>query len=401
MRWTFCSATSFCWRDSWPRTSFMPSPPSFETTTKLVARALHVTPAQLLAALRPAGEGDLAAVLLLRQENIGPSIVWDDEAYLTWRYRFGRTGYGFGDLWMAMHEGELLGFIGVEDMVCTHASRRVTCGRVMDILVAPRTKNSGLGIWLSQAMFRQNTFTLSVGANPNSVGTVHRLYALLPQPGMYQHPIDLQRYLEQRFGAGIMTRAAAQLGNLTMRCWRQLSRLTAGNAWTIKAVNRFDKSVEALAAKASIGPNEVVVERSADYLNRRLFDSPRSAYSVWGAYRGGEWLGYIAWRITLRSDSEVWMHVIDLQVDAVQHDAALRALLAFSLRQAELARCNFVGVTLQSGQYTGVLRRHGFLGPKNNVHHIVGLHAADPELLRTLCSGNWTLTDLCADQDGY
>jgi hypothetical protein len=377
----------------------MPSSPSFDNTTKLVARALGVPPAELLATFRPAVLDDLPAVLSLRTLEFGPHIAWDDKAYLCWRYRLGRADCGLGELWVVNHNDELLGMIGTEDMVCMHAGRRLIGMRSMDILVDPRAKNSGLGVWLNQALFRRSAFTLVVGSNPNSIGIMKRLYRLLPPGRLYYRYVDFRRYLERRFGKGSVAWIGAHAGKLIMRSWQLLSQLRYSGTVAVQPIHRFDDSVSALLAKASMDGNEVVVDRSASYLNRRLFDNPRAQYRVWGAYREREWLGYIAWRIVHRDDGEIWMHIMDMVVDARHRISALGALLAFTSRQAELGRCSFIGVMLQDANSEGIFRRQGFLGPKGD--HVVTVHAENPSLLETLCQGRWNLTDLSFDRDGY
>jgi hypothetical protein len=376
----------------------MPSP-SFDSTTKLVARALGVAPAELLATLRPAVLDDLPAVLSLRQLEFGPDITWDDRAYLSWRYRLGRADCGLGDLWVVNHNGVLLGMIGTEDMVCMHGGRRFAGLRAMDILVDPRAKNSGLGVWLNQALFRRGEFTLVVGSNPNSIGIMKRLYRLLPSGSSYYRYVDLRRYLQWRFGKGAVAWLGAHVGKLIMRAWRLLAQWRYSGAVAIQPIHRFDESVNALMAKASTDPNEIVVERSGSYLNRRLFDNPRARYHAWGAYRDGEWLGYIASRIVRRDDGESWMHVMDVVVNAQHRTSTLDALVAFVSRQAELGHCSFIRIMLQGTNGRDALRRHGFLGPKGD--HVITVHAEDPSLLEELCSSQWRLTELSFDRDGY
>lgn len=374
--------------------------PSFDSTTKLVARALGLTAAELLLALRPAVLDDLPSVLMLRQLDFGRSITWDDRAYLTWRYRLGRMDCGLGELWVVIHNAVLLGMIGTEDMVCAHAGRRLEGLRGMDIRVDARAKNSGLGVWLNQALFRQGDFTLVVGSNPNSIGIMKRLYQPLPPGCLYVRPVDFRRYLERRFGTGAVTWIGTRLGNLTMRCWRHFSQLIYERTVVIRPVDRFDESVAVLVANASIDSDEVRVERSAAYLNRRLFDNPRARYKVWGAYREGEWLGYIAWRVVHTQDGETRMHIMDWQVSAPRRASTLGALLAFTSRHAELSHCSSIATMLPRGGLHGVLRQHGFLIPRNGVNQVVVVHAQDASLLETLRSAKWPLTDLSFDLDG-
>lgn len=377
----------------------MPSFPSFESTTRLVARALAISPEHLLADLRPARMDDLPAVLSLRQLEFGAYITWDDHAYLSWRYRLGRANCGLGELWVVTDGGSgLLGMIGTEEIACMHAGRRVPGVRAMDILVSPRAKNSGLGIWLNQALFQRGKFVLVVGSNPNSIGLMKRLYRDLPPGRLYHRYVDLQRYMTWRFGTGPAAWLGARFGNLLMWCWRHVLQLPLVG-YSIQPIHRFDESTDIFLDNASLDTGDIVLERSSEYLNRRLFENPRAQYRVSATYKDGVCLGYIAWRIIQRGDGEIWMYIVDLVADTRSGGGALSSLLTSVAREAELHRCSFVGITVQNGAIKPALRRHGFLGPKAD--QVVTLHSEDKLLLDELCGRNWHLTDLSFDGDGY
>jgi hypothetical protein len=377
----------------------MPSPPSFHSTTKLVARALGITPAQLRAGLRPACLADLPAVLSLRNLEFGASIAWDDGAYLSWRYRLGRQNLGLGDLWIVVNgAGSLLGMIGTEDMVCSQSGQRWVGVRAMDILVNPEAKNTGLGIWLNQALFDRYDFVLAVGSNPNSIGMLRRLYQTLLPGLLYHRYVDFHRYAKWRLGNEVAAWLAARIVNFTMRNWRRLWQIAIGGRLSIKPVYHFDDAIGVLLANGQVGPLDIVIEHTPAYLNRRLFENPRARYEVWGVYQQGTWLGYIAYRIAHRGDGEKWLYIVDLHVDFRQRTRTLGALLCFTTRQAELQLCSFIGISLQGGICDDAFRAHGFLGPKGE--QTVTVHAEDPSLLRALSLGKWSLTDLSFDGDG-
>ncbi|MFM2400140.1 MAG: hypothetical protein RL341_2297, partial [Pseudomonadota bacterium] len=94
----------------------MPTTPAFASTTKLVARALAISPAHLQAGLRTATGNDLDAILAFRHAYIGDQIVWDDAAYLRWRYHLGNANAGFGDLWLLELAGRIAGIVGTEKL---------------------------------------------------------------------------------------------------------------------------------------------------------------------------------------------------------------------------------------------------------------------------------------------
>ena len=379
----------------------MTSAPTYEATTKLVARALGMPPAELAAGFRPAVLADLPEVLALRQGSIASQIRWNDREYLSWRYRLGREGAGLGELWILTRNGQLLGMVGAEEMTCTHHGRRLAGQRTMDILVAPEARNSGLGVWLNQAMFPHAAFTLAVGANRNSIGTVERLFRMLPPRRTWVHPVDFRHYLARRFDSPAVAALAARAGNAVTLCWRGLARLTGESGLTIRPVERFDPRFDAPPDAGAGDSVNVEAERRADYLNRRLFDNPRARYQVWEASSHGRPLGWIAWRVARRPDGSAWIHVIDWQALVPdRRSATLGALLAFTSRQAVREGCTTVAVTLQGDADRGALRRHGYFAQPQDEATVVGLYA-EPALLDQLAAARWSLTDLSVDHDGY
>jgi hypothetical protein len=370
--------------------------PTFENTTRLVARALGLSANVLLAGFRPAHEGDLDTIVEFRQRNSDELVRAHDSDYLRWRYRLGRTDGGLGDLWVLHHETEVLGIIGTEDMVCIHGSKRWMGVRTMDIMIDRHLQSSGLGVWLNQAVFRNRDFTIAVGGNKNSSGTVKRLFHALPPTRPFIQPINASSYISRKLRPSLLAALVSAFANRAMHVWRTLGALSFGSNIEIRPITCF---TEPLIARADAS-NRVIVERSAAFLNYRLFDNPRTPYMVVGAYHMDKLVGYIAWRIVMRSDGERWAHIVDWQTGTTAHNAALLKLLAHVGREAETARCSFVLLMQHEGDHRHVLRRAGFWGPRADSEKIIGLHADDADTLETLLKADWFLTDLCDDNDG-
>lgn len=370
--------------------------PTFENTTRLVARALGLSADVLLAGFRPAHADDLNTIVEFRERHSDERVRPHDADYLFWRYRFGRTDGGLGDLWMLRHETELLGIIGTEDMVCIHGGKRWAGVRTMDIMIDRRLQSSGLGVWLNQAVFRNRDFTIAVGGNKNSSGTVKRLFHALPPTRQFIQPINTSSYVLRKLRQRVLAGMVSALANRAMRVWRTLGALSFGSKIEIRPITCF---TEPPTARVEI-LNRVIIERSAAFLNYRLFENPRAPYIAAGAYCVDELVGYIAWRIVKRGDGERWVHIIDWQTSDVGRSTTLLALLAHVGRETEAARCDFALLVQHEGNHRQVLRRAGFWGPRANSEKIIGLHAQDAATFNALSEADWFLTDLCDDNDG-
>ncbi|MEQ1517224.1 MAG: hypothetical protein ABL931_12130, partial [Usitatibacteraceae bacterium] len=214
---------------------------------------------------------------------------------------------------------------------------------------------------------------------------------------VYVQPVDLRRYLRRKLGSGLFATLTIILGNFFLRSWHRISGLTFRSELQILPITHFDDSM--IAPVGTAAPSRIHIERTASYLNRRLFDNPRACYVVAGAYSASCCMGYVAWQIATRPDGERWLHIVDWQTRNDHGNAILRALLATVSRKAVEAACGFVMVTLQSHDQRRVLSRAGFMARGDK--KIVGVYANDPMRLATLAAAHWSLTDLSEDNDGY
>jgi len=374
------------------------TPPAFAQTTRLVARSLGLTPAALLESLRPARLADLPHIVELRRRHYGDKRPWDDTEYLQWRYKLGCIDSGMGELWVFFKDAELLGMVGAEDMVCRIGGQRYAGTRSMDILVDAGVRESGLGIWMNQAMFEKSDFTLAVGAGSESAGMLRRLFHALPPRMRGISYIDGSDLLHRRLGNNALVAVPITLGNAALRMWRATQSLQLARDIKIRAIEEFDATHIASAPEDA---DAVHIERSAAYMNYRLFQNPRARYEVAGAYLAGNYLGHIAWRIAKNSDEHAWCYVIDVQTFGSRRDDALFALLVHVEKLAAAAGCMYTSLALQSRSDWPVFKRAGFVARDFGTGGLIALQCRDPATLEVLGTARWSITDLSEDNDGY
>lgn len=372
-------------------------PPGFERTTALVARALGVTTADLENGLRRAGTGDLAEIVAFRKANFDELIQGDDAAYLQWRYRLGRADAGMGELWLLFRGDELIGAVGTEDIECLHNGALCRGVRTMDILIARAVQNSGLGVWLNQAVFRTTPFAMAIGANRQSAGTVNRLFKAMPPLVEWRLLIDTRALVQKRIPLALLAAPISLALRLTLRLWRALAGMISDRTLEIRPIAHFADDVTALYVPDPTGC--IVPKRDAAFLNYRLFENPRGAYLAAGAFRAGRLAGIIAWRAASHDGEPPWAHVIEVQAAGTDRNAVLRKLLLHVGRQAVATGCQRVSLIMLDALPNRVLWSCGFIAARHN-RKVFGLHADDPALLSSLSGAKWALTDLCDDNDG-
>ncbi|QHE84950.1 hypothetical protein [Hydrogenophaga sp. BPS33] len=365
--------------------------PEHEKLGRLVARSLGWEAAALPAALKPAQLADLPDIVALRQEHLRGA--WDDHAYLRWRYRLGRDSGGFGDLWYLRAQGQIMAIIGVEALRAELGAQSWSGAQVMDLLIRPEAQESGLGIWLNQAMLARHDFTLAVGANHNSAGIVRRMFEPLPPRLTFTHPLDLAPFVRRRWPAAAGLPLVMRMANGGLALRRLALRRHRPRGITVESATRLDP---AMPVPSGQDADCVRLRRDSAYLQQRLMGNPRRGLSLRLARREGAVVGLIAWSIGADDRGRPELHVVDWHHDS---DATLHALLHEAVREAAAQRCSCVRVTLQDHAAQRVAAQAGFLASHGDEGRLCGVQSRDPALARLLAQARWSLTDASDDGD--
>lgn len=372
---------------------------SYERTTALVARALGLTAAELEAALIPARAEHLAQVVELRKQALDSPITWDDPRYLAWRYRFGSSTQGRGDCWIVLRGTQVLGMMGAEDVQFLLGSESIPTFSSMDIAVHGDCEGTGLGVWIVQALARRVRCGITIGSNPSSRHMIVSLLTRLPDRRSYLHGLDFQQFYARRVPLKLFAAALAMAANATMRLWRRLLPGGGSSRFQIRELTRFDAAVDDLAQRAR-RPQEVTIQRDAQWLNWRLFTNPRARYRVWGAFEGGRLVGFMATQQLRAHNGHDMLTIVGWMIDLQHERAVFQTLLSQALREAIQVRAEFVQVTAYHEPSERLLRRCGFFRQRNE-YETVALFGSDTATIERLRgSPHWYLGEAHTDRDG-
>ena len=203
------------------------------------------------------------------------------------------------------------------------------------------------------------------------------------------------------FGAGGAARAirgregrllAARLPLEALRCrWRRDALARAGARFELRPLARFPDEVEELSHAVEVR-FELMVRRTADYLNWRFVDTTARLHQSFGVYEGGRLAGYVV--VQLPREGERVGYVVDALAPG---EDALRAALGGGLRVLADGGAVAVQATAIDGSFWArALSDAGFLPPKRENHLIVirFVHDRDHPLARaTADASRWYLTD--------
>jgi hypothetical protein len=373
--------------------------PSFAKTTTLVARALGITPDELTESFQPARSRHLAGITELRRQIIGSHPARDDARYLQWRYDFEGRPDSRGRLMVVARGDKVLGMIGAENVRLVRGDDRIDALSLMDIMVDPEVDGSGLGVWLNLAIFDENPVVFEIGANPNSIGLVTRLFHRLPNRKQYVTPLTMRRYLEKRLRSGAAALALATTADATLKLWRALTFRRIPASWSLREVTRFDDTVEGLFARRWAA-TEITFERSSQYLNWRLFENPQAKYLVLGAFEANDMVGYIAYQIDDDAGDVKVVRLVDWLVDARYGFRGFKLLAQEVIRRALVERADLISINPLHARIERSLWRLGFVPLPGNEFATVGVRCAEPIPWPALLDGAaWCLSDANTDFD--
>jgi len=371
---------------------------SVDRMTKLVARAVGLSPQQLLDSFIPGAAEHLAGVLELRNTLFGASIHWDDKAYMTWRYRFGSTCAGRGDCWVLVLKGRLAGMVGTEEVELERGAERIPAWSTMDIAIDPQFEGSGLGSWMNMRLCQAAGCALTIGSNEKSLNMITRTFRRLPNRRSFVMPIRFQRILSKRLGGPALANLIAPFVEGLARLWRWVAFLGATGALELKPLQSFDGDTTDLLQR-SVDLSEWTLSRNIEFLNWRLFANPRVRYAVTGAFEGGVLMGYMATMQRGDRDHPSSTVLIDWSIDQTRFRPVFRALCADAVRAAVNQGVGAIEVTAYHPRSEALLHRMGFL-PRYKAYDTIAVYSIDDSRLqRLLGSGPWFVTAANTDFD--
>jgi hypothetical protein len=379
----------------------MSQPPNFEKTSRLIARALGLKPAQLHASFRPATLAELPHILSIRHDLLGTELRWDDTAYLTWRYRFGHASLGRGECWVLVRDEQVLGMVGTEELSVNYHGRSIPTISVMDIAMHPHFEGIGLGPWMAMSLCHQFACVVAVGSNPKSRGIVSKIFTRQADRRCYAHLISTRTLLARRIAAPRLGQALSRVLDTGLKLWRALCLFKPPTSLKIQAITQFEPSHQEFLDQ-SCDPHHPTLARTTAALNWRLFEISRTPHSVWGAFEHGELVGLIA---THHGQSNAAGKFLTIEDCAIVASATLEAstirlaLLTHAIQHAVQTQCERVSIIASHNPTEASLRRLGFIKHPNDFETF-SVSTTDPALTRAIeAKVPWHLQGIHTDRD--
>jgi hypothetical protein len=372
---------------------------TLEAATAGVSSAMGVSAQELIASFSPASEADLPAIIDLRQRVIGDWIGWDDEAYLRWRYRLGRSQQGQGECWVLRQHGRAIAILGTEELTLRTRGVDIQAVRIMDLLVDVTHRHVGLTIWILLRMTHAHEAVMTLGSNANSRKLVGKLFKRLPDRIRWVANLRLGVPLHRRFPA--MPKPLADLialpADMALHAWRQARHAPSADL----AVTR-EASVPPEAQRlhrSEQAPCGVGVVRTDAHWQWRLQSPRMKGHDIWCVRQRGVLLGMLIVRHDRPTHGAASWSILDVVLGASEPDLALQVLLRGLFASAWRNRVTHIHWTVHRRDLTQALQGWGFVD-RSDSFCTMSLHGKHAALLMAAEEGAcWDIGEIHMDSD--
>jgi hypothetical protein len=370
---------------------------TLEKITKIIARNLALSPAELYDSFSPANELDIPAVINFRQAHLGKSIAWQDDAYLRWRYDFsGNLTAALNRLWLLKVEGEILGIIGLDYVQLSCRGERINAANPLDLLVDIKWDGLGVGVWMTMVLQHDYSLMFAMGATKSSKALVQKLFTPMPDLGNWKYLLNSSRYLHKKIHPLLLPLAAkcVDTGLSVARKWLGRGKT---KPWQLAPVLNFALHSSQLDALMDTYQDTLWIlrQRSADFLQWRFLTNPRRHYDALGLFKDGSLAGYAIYHIKERSH----LHIDDL-FTASNNLPGLQALIVTLLEIASAEGVDLVSFTAHNELWQTLMIPLGFTFREDG--HLFGVAVQDSELqAHFIDPSRWWVTSCDTHSEGF
>jgi hypothetical protein len=235
------------------------------------------------------------------------------------------------------------------------------------------------------------------GDNENSAGIVARFFKPVCGQSTFVYLLDAGSAIGKQLSSPLLGTILGKLAKPVLSLWQRWALRGIDQTIAVRQVTRFDESAAAMFQQCR-RRDEYALERSADYLNWRVFDNPRERYAVFGAYRGNDLLGYVVLRHPRSDDRSGRMAIVDwrTQIDAGQ--SILQSLLLNCTEYARTRGANALVASFAHGESERLIAQWGFVR-RPHQESPFAIRCLDSTEEALLAKGFWQISALDGDVD--
>lgn len=343
--------------------------------------------------IRTYKEGDEAAIFQLWQA-VYPEEKHEWEEWLRWwRWMYQDNPAGTGKIWLAEHEGRIVGQYAIAPIVMKIGDEILTGALSLDTMTHPDYRHQGIFETLAKEVYTEahKDGIHIVYGFPNQFSYLGFLKKLnwfdictlekIVKPLNWKNTARLK--VKNKFLQRVLAMGAVLVFNKVL-FRTQKPPIAEGLAFG--EITSFDRRFDEFWAKIST-QSLIMVVRNKDYLNWR-YRTPDANYSIFVAEKGNEVQGYLVLQYTMQNGVKV-SHIFDLlaQSEEIMHCLISRAIEHGVQNNAALILYSLIA----NETYHRVLKRNGFISlPFNKGAHFCA-YSSSPQISKTLLEDpkNW------------
>ena len=312
--------------------------------------------------MRPYTNGDEEGVFDLWKE-VYPQRQYDREQWLRWwRWLYQDNPSGEGLIWLAEHNGKIVGQLGFVPVVMEIAGKTALGAQVLDAMIHPAYRRQKIFDTLARKVMHESKekgmFILYALPNQFSHPGARKLnwldIASLP---VMVKPFNWRKTLKSKVNNEFLLELGAIGGGIVEHTLYRTKKAPVVPDLTISQVSTFDKRINDFWARVS-GQYQIMVVRNRDYLNWRFTAVPDTAYLIYIAEISREICGYIIFRY-IRSGDIMTALIFDILVSSEQIARLLISKATECCRQEKID-CVFCQIIANKAYYKA-FKKCGFI----------------------------------------
>lgn len=311
-----------------------------------------------------------------------------------WRWMFIDNPAGASIIWLARHDGKLVGQYPLVRMNMKIGEEIIMGAQIADTMTHPEYRRQGIAFALGEkalSQLRGEGVSFAIGF-PNT-----QAYPLHMKSGWLDicafqvmvKPLNLKNIFRSYLSSNkFLLTTSTGVGNLILKTLFMIKKSPKVDGLTVTRISHFDDRFNDFWKKVSNDYNIIVV-RNKKYLNWRYVDVPNNDYSVYVAERKKEICGYVVLGQYKRGDL-MFGHIYDIIAPLNQEDV-LHYLISKAVDHFKEEKMDAVSTQMVVPKiYRKIFWKNGFI-PYFISKYLFIVYNASPKLSQSLLKNpkNW------------
>ena len=317
--------------------------------------------------IRAYEKGDEKGILEL-MKAVYPEKKYDREKWMRWwKWRYMDNPAGGSRIWVADHDGKIVGSRSVILVKMKIAGETVTASQNTDLMTHPDYRRQGIFSALEKKSFNQLKeegipITYSFPSNMSYPGYMKsREFFDTRALRTIINPLNLENLLKRRIKNKFLLKIYTVIGYLFINIFYTTKKPPEVDGLTIKKISSFDGRINDFRKNIS-NDHEIIVVRDKEYLNWRYVDVPDVDYTIYLAEEDGEICGYIV--LGCAKQDQLSGHIIDiiapLDCPEIIHSLLSEAIKYFKEERVDVIFCKMIA----DKTFYKIFRKNGFISSR-------------------------------------